>query len=550
MPKIPKTIASQHPDHASIPYWMKKEFISTQDETQEVYLAFSELGIEEYKWDWEGKFVDESVIERLFSQYYEYFRQNQLGTDKFITYRLPNPTVETEQRLGRAFMGILSASALAKSVNLHTPPMEQVILPMCKSAQSIIEIQEAFREIASMKHWLFGFQNTGLKHIQVIPLFEDIETISNSDQILAEYVKIHKEKFGFEPNYLRPYVARSDPSLNSGHIATVLAIKMAFSKYLEFEQKTGIELFPIIGCAALPFRGGLTPLNVKDFLSQYSGVRTILIQSAFRYDYSKAESIQGIKDIGENILNYDAKVLTTKNYRDLKEMMTIFELPYKEKVENLADLINYIGKFFPSRRERVQHTGLFGYSRGVGKVTLPRAIKFTGCLYSIGLPPTIIGMGKALRKVLEINKLDVLNEFYVNLVKDYQNDANFVNMEVLENLAKNDSDFHQKEVFVGILEDIKTIKEILKIEFGPKTKDEIEHQKLTTQIAKELGLLGESGSLKSGLNSGQNLISSLDSKSEQNSNLPNLPKNLDEKSNLTKIQDLITKAGICRKSLG
>lgn len=539
MIKIPKTIASQHPDHASKPYWMDKEFISTQDETKEVYLAFSELGIEEYKWDWEGKFVDESVIERIFSQYYEYFKENPLGLEKFITYRLPNPTVETEQRLGRAFMGILSAAALAKSVGLNTPPMKQVILPMCKSAQSMIEIQEAFREVASLKHWLFNFQNTGLKHIEIIPLFEDIETISNSDKILAEYVKIHRERFGFEPTYLRPYVARSDPSLNSGHVATVLAIKMAFSKYLEFEEQTGIELFPMIGCAALPFRGGLTPLNVKDFLSQYSGVRTILIQSAFRYDYTKDQSIQGIKDIQENIPKYNAKVLTTKNYKDLKQLMEIFELPYKEKVENLADLINFVAKFFPARRERVQHIGLFGYSRGVGKVTLPRAIKFTGSLYSIGLPPTIIGMGKALKELVKIGKLDVLKEFYVNLVKDYQRDANFVNLEVLEYLSKNDSDFHQKEVFVGILEDIKTIKDILKIEFGPKTDEEFEHRKLTTQIAQELGLFAKSKN-NDKLNSNKTQIS--------NKKLGDNSKN--EQKNSEKIKILITKAGICRKSLG
>jgi phosphoenolpyruvate carboxylase len=521
MPKIPKTIASQHPDHASKPYWLKsdeKEFISTKNETEEVFLAFKELGIEEYKWDWEGKFVDESVIERLFSQYYEYFKQNQIGIDKFITYRLPNPTVETEQRLGRAFMGILSAAALAKSINFESPPMQQVILPMCNSAQSIIEIQEAFREIASLKHWLFSFQNTGLKHIQVIPLFEDIETISNSDKILAEYIKIHADKFGYEPSYLRPYVARSDPSLNSGHIATVLAIKIAFSKYLEFETKTGIELYPMIGCAALPFRGGLTPLNVKDFLSQYSGVRTILIQSAFRYDYSKEESIQGVKDIQENIPNYNATILSSSDYRDLKELMKIFEAPYREKVENLANLVNFISKFFPSRRERVQHVGLFGYSRGVGKVTLPRAIKFTGCLYSIGLPPTIIGMGKALKKIVKLKKLEVLNKFYVNLIKDYQRDARFVNLEVLEYLAKNDSDYHQKEVFVGILEDVKIIKEVLKIDFKPITKVEIEHQQIVKEIAQAMGLFDNS----------------------------NFSKSFDKQ----KIMDLITKAGICRKSLG
>jgi hypothetical protein len=59
--KIPATMVSQHPDHASTPYFLDKPFISTADETLEAYLNFSELGVSEYKWDWEGKLVDESV---------------------------------------------------------------------------------------------------------------------------------------------------------------------------------------------------------------------------------------------------------------------------------------------------------------------------------------------------------------------------------------------------------------------------------------------------------------------------------------------------------
>ncbi len=91
MRKIPGTMVSQHPDHASKPYWHKEEYISTQQETHECFLSFSELGVTEYKWDWEGKFVDESIIERLFSEHFEYFKQFPLGQERFLTFRLPNP---------------------------------------------------------------------------------------------------------------------------------------------------------------------------------------------------------------------------------------------------------------------------------------------------------------------------------------------------------------------------------------------------------------------------------------------------------------------------
>lgn len=65
------------------------------------------------------------------------------------------------------------------------------------------------------------------------------------------------------------------------------------------------------------------------------------------------------------------------DYTKLFELTRTFEKPYKESIEKIADTVNQIAKFFPSRRERVQHTGSFGYSRGVGKASLSRAIKFT-----------------------------------------------------------------------------------------------------------------------------------------------------------------------------
>ena len=39
------------------------------------------------------------------------------------------------------------------------------------------------------------------------------------------------------------------------------------------------------------------------------------------------------------------------------------------------------------------HVGLFGYNRASAGVSLPRAIPFCASLYSIGLPPELIGLG-------------------------------------------------------------------------------------------------------------------------------------------------------------
>ncbi len=471
-------MASQHPDHANIPYWHNKEFITAQHEHKECYLMYSDLGIQEYKWDWEGKIVDESIMERLLSLYYDYFRANPLGKEKFLTFRLPNPKAETEFRLARAFMGILSAASLTKQVGLHTPPLFEVILPMTESAAEMIAIQEAFQEITQLKHELYRFETNTLKNIEVIPLFEQVSTIINSDQILKDYVAMHIQKFKKVPAYLRPYVARSDPTLNSSLVPTVLAIKIALSRYKLFTQESGIPLYPIIGSASLPFRGGLTPHTVNQFIKEYQGIKTALIQSAFRYDYDKLDVKKAIKTLNNSLPAGLAAEITTKEEKDLISIISFFELPYKKVIEEIAPIINKIASSLPPRRERVQHTGLFGYSRGMGKVTLPRAISFTGSLYSIGIPPELIGTGHGIKKTIEAGKIDLLEKFYINLKQDLITSGKFLNKKLLKTLAI------QYPIFKDVIDDIKYIEEYLGTELGPESPEEKEHSKLTEKIYK------------------------------------------------------------------
>ncbi len=67
------TMVTQHPDHAEKPHWHDRAYITTHDEAEEAYRSFAELGATEYKWDWEGKLVDENVVERLYGKYFEFF---------------------------------------------------------------------------------------------------------------------------------------------------------------------------------------------------------------------------------------------------------------------------------------------------------------------------------------------------------------------------------------------------------------------------------------------------------------------------------------------
>ncbi len=473
-------MASQHPDHANVPYWHNKAFITVQHEHKECYLAFSDLGIEEYKWDWEGKLVDESVMERLLGEYFQYFKDNPIGQKKFLTFRLPNPKAETEFRLARAFVNILSAAGLAKKVGIHSPPFFEVILPMTESAEELIAIQEAFREISDLKHILYRFDETTLKNIEVIPLFEQVNTIIHSDEIIKKYLEDYKKSFGERPTYLRPYIARSDPALNSGMVPTVLAIKIALSRYKKFSLKHKIPLYTIIGTASLPFRGGLTPYTVKEFVKEYSGIKTALIQSAFRYDYDKDVVKRAIAELNRLLPKSAANEISQNDEKVLIALIPFFEDGYKSVVEGIAPLINKVAAALPKRRERVQHIGLFGYSRGVGKVQLPRAIGFTAALYSLGIPPELLGTGRGIRKARENKNIKLLEKHYLFFRPMLLQIGRYVNKENIEKLRK------KYPVLREVQDDIEAIESYLGGKVGPQTLEEKEHHILTSKILEHL----------------------------------------------------------------
>jgi phosphoenolpyruvate carboxylase len=129
----------------------------------------------------------------------------------------------------------------------------------------------------------------------------------------------------------------------------------------------------------------------------------------------------------------------------------------------------------PKRRDRRQHIGLLAYSRSLAGQTLPRAITFTAALYSLGIPPELIGLGRTLRDLSPAD-LELLHEEYPNLSNDTQAAGHYLNRDNLEILAKKNK--HWKLV----QEDILSAEATLGVSFGPHTKDQLEHQQLSTKV--------------------------------------------------------------------
>ncbi|MBU0766605.1 phosphoenolpyruvate carboxylase [Patescibacteria group bacterium] len=478
----PTTMATQHPDNASAPWWKEDgdPFVSTSDEIQELITLFSQLPIDEYMWDWEGKYVDESVGEKIYARAFDLFKEKPLGQDLHLTYRIPAFDGTKMKRMARAFMNVLSLNDMSSEIGIPGTPVHELFLPLTTEADQLIMVREAFKQIAEYHHHIFHDGDDGhtilLDRFQVTPLIEDIDSMFTIEKILKPYwEQILKEKVDMN-NGLRIFLARSDPALNSGLVPAVIAIKTALSKANKLGESLGITVHPIIGTGSLPFRGSVNPLYTDTFLEQYAGVRTYSIQSAFRYDYELPKVEEALIKIKTVAPTLQVQHVSEEDQKKLRKIADIFSEYWKQSIEELAPLINKIADLIPSRRERLLHVGLFGYSRGVGKVTLPRAIKFTAALYSIGIPPELIATGRGIRQIKSEGMMNVLETYYPALRSDLEHAGKYLNRENIEVAAKSES------VFKEISDDIKAIDDYLGGSLAPKKPHHMIHRNLTSTI--------------------------------------------------------------------
>lgn len=475
--KIPATMATQHPDNANAPYWEKDGdgFVSTREEIQECQSAFQDLNCQEFMWDWEGKHVDEAVIDRMFHTHYRFFKKYQLGKNIFLTFRLPNIWCEKGYALARAMMAILTAENFARDLKFHSPPLFEVILPFTDKAEKLIYLQKIFTKLATFKCKLFH-ERCHFNYINIWPLFESANNLIHSRKLLNRYLDLHIKTYKRKPAYFRPHIARSDPALNSGIVPAVIAGKIALSEFYRFGKDNDIKIFPAIGVGTLPFRGSLSPERISDFVKEYPGIRTVYIQSAFRYDFPLLKVKKAIKRLNKELPRTAPILYGKKEIAEASKICKIFTSPYRKTIRLIANSVNQLSKQVPSRRERKLHIGLFGYSRGIGKKRLPRAIPFTAVLYSLGIPPEFIGTGRGLRE-LEISGIKV-EKYYRDFKKDMILAGKFLNRENLAWLADHKKGWHGIKTDVGILE------KYLKIKFGPKTKSDLAHYAISSKTLK------------------------------------------------------------------
>jgi phosphoenolpyruvate carboxylase len=461
-------MSTQHPDNVTTPFFCSSSVIGGEDEIREAYYVFSHLGCGEQMWDCEGKEVDTFVVKKLLTNYEAFFRDLRLGEDLFLTLRVPNPNVEEAE--GKVLLETLesiprSFDAARLFYDEEIAPIFEVILPMTMSARSLNRVYHLYRRfVVGKQHepfyegdipiseWMGPFQP---EEINVIPLFEDRQYLLQAHEIVREYLK---DK---DLPYQRVFLARSDPALNYGASAAVLSNKIALQRLHALEEEISVDLLPIIGVGSAPFRGNLKPTNPENCLEGYPSVQTFTLQSAFKYDYPLKEVENAVQTISASKrrppLPVDEAVC-------LRLIETISET-YQEEVREVAPLVNSIARYVPRRRLRKLHIGLFGYSRRVGDLSLPRAIGYCASLYSLGLPPELLGLSS-----LTPRDLEDLREAYGSFDEDLAAALPYFNERVLGFLSE------------GLRKRLE--KALSLVEVGEPNE---EHRAATDQILSDLG---------------------------------------------------------------
>jgi len=424
MMKIPRCMSTQHPDNVRSPFFSDHPEISGEEEIKEAYYVFSHFGVDEQMWDCEGKETDAYVVKKLLTDHKEYFCDNRLGEDLFLTLRVPNPEVEKIE----AKVLLETLETIPRSYDTaqqfyvsEGSPIFEVILPMTTSGSSLNKIYEYYRDFVigkedktfsdgtTIKEWIGEFKP---EQINVIPLIEDKNSMLNLDDIVGEYLDdkdIEKQ---------RVFLARSDTAMNYGNVSAILLNKLALSEIEELGRKMSVEMYPIIGMGSAPFRGNLKPGNVEEITEGYPSVHTYTVQSSFKYDNPPDVVSEGVGKLKKNETGPPRKVDREKSL----DIIERYSKGYRKQVESLADIVNEVARYVPKRRKRKLHVGLFGYSRQMRGVRLPRAITFTASLYSVGVPPELLGMNS-----LEEKDMEYLSEVYFNFDKDLKDALQYVN---------------------------------------------------------------------------------------------------------------------------
>lgn len=436
MQKIPVAMATQHADSAS-------RHISVRQEIDEAISSFLKDGFncDEYLVDYMGKLTPYHQIGQIVRKIHEEIDLVP-GVDVFVTPRMVSSFSEEPFRQLMTMLAIVEGINYC-SRNFNEQGITEVIQAATTTTEELRNCKTRCEDLLTLagKHLRIKTEDMG---IRIIPLFGGIAEHLTMPQMLNLFIKDVNIK-----DHARIFIGKSEAALLYGHLASVLSCKIAIASCKRVEGETGVEIYPILGCGALPFRGHLTPENVSNFIKEYPGVRTYTIQSGLRYDHEIKKTRSLIEKLRESVkespLGFQGDEL-----QELERMIFIFAKNYLLELSEIAEKISIIASYIPDQRERLLDVEEVAYYRELRNVESilrlcpdadvkrsimgyaytafhkpPRWVKFVASAYTCGLPPEFIGLGTALREIKEMMGVDSADRLREKIYPSIEADVKF-----------------------------------------------------------------------------------------------------------------------------
>lgn len=482
---IPSTMMTQHPDSAS-------RYVSVRDEPGEAIDALTPqpigLGLEEVMVDYEGKLTPYHQTAEIALGLWE--RGMAIGENVLVTPRVPSATKETVFHQLMALMSVVESNYQLRAAG-SAGAIREVVVPMVETASELVDVRRRIQDVIELGHKEFGISRDP-NAVQVIPLVEEVPELLAAGRFLGQYIEMAAES-DFNVSDLRIMLGRSDSAMVYGMVPSVLAVKIAVSDCYAMGREKGVGIYPIFGGGVLPFRGHVSLDNIEQLARDFAGIKTLTIQSGLRYDSGNEAARQVAIKARELLAGNDYLSFNSEERDELTTLVGIFTRHYLDSFAGLLPVVISISELIPRQRDRLARKSAVGYARAAaqpeklaaeisdkeiaatlsaipatGAKNLPRAISFTGALYSIGLPPEVIGTGRGLAEVVRRRGrqgLERLLGFYPGLKADMAKALRYASFETA-------SPHLDEQVKKQIFADLESISEHLGISAGPASVED------------------------------------------------------------------------------
>ncbi len=385
----------------------------------------------------------------------------KVGQDVFITPWIPSSYNEGPFRQLATLLSIMDTNAkLFKDIKKLA--ISNLLISMIHSEKLFLDARRRIFEILQISNEEFGIENRQEEFL-LIPVFQDIQDVFNATHIMENLI-MGSEREGIYLNKMRIAFNLAEIAIKSSFVPAYLATKIALKNVKAFQEDSDYHFSIMLMGGSLPYRGNLSSDNMDYLKQSLPNVETYIMPATFIYNNTADKAAETISLILDSEPSEEVEYFELDEVIEMKKISLIFEYHYRKDLYDAFKDTLKLSEYVPTLRSRYLHlkertypvTGRYKeYSNIFSEDYLQNYIKeiqaldeydirinstvFATTMYTIGLPPEILGAGKAfrcLRKYMGEEGLSkLLKEYFPGIISYYNKILEFSHPEISRDLV-------------------------------------------------------------------------------------------------------------------